>query len=130
MPPVPAQALSIRRFPMSRWLQILLVVLFGIIAGLLYGWYLAPVEYINTAPDSLHQDYKNEYILMVAEAYQSHSDLDIAARQLAQLGSEHPSEIIQISLEDTSFTKKELDFINALLEGFETWQPTFGESTP
>ena len=115
---------------MSRWLQTFLVIFLGIIAGLLYGWYLAPVEYVNTAPDTLHQDYKNEYILMVAEAYQSHANLDLVARQLAQLGSEPPTEIIQTSLENEIFTTEELTLINTLLREIEAWQPTLGDSAP
>jgi len=46
---------------MSRWLQALLITLFGLAVGLFYGWRIAPVEYINTTPDTLDQSYKNEY---------------------------------------------------------------------
>jgi len=115
---------------MSRWLQALLITLFGLAAGLFYGWRIAPVEYINTTPDTLDQTYKNEYTLMVAEAYQSHGDLDLSARQLALLGSAHPAEIIQTSLENANYSDDELIFINALLDEISAWQPILGDSAP
>ena len=115
---------------MSRWLQALLIGILGLAAGLFYGWRIAPVEYINTTPDTLAQNYKNEYTLMVAEAYQSHTDLDLSARQLALLDSAHPAEIIQTCLETNTYTDSEAILINALLDEIETWQPALGESTP
>jgi hypothetical protein len=36
--------------------------------GLLYGWMVNPVRYVNTTPDTLRADYQLDYVLMVAEA--------------------------------------------------------------
>ena len=115
---------------MSRWLQILLIAIFGLVAGLIYGWYVAPVEYVNTTPDTLHQSYKNEYTLMVAETYLAQRDPELAARQLALLGSAHPAEIIQTSLDSAEYSDEELERVNALLDEMEAWQPSLGESSP
>lgn len=115
---------------MSRWLQALLIALLGLAAGLFYGWRIAPVEYINTTPDTLHQDYKNEYTLMVAESFQNHGNLDLAARQLALLGSAHPAEIIQISLDSASYSEHESKLVKALLDEIKAWQPSLGETIP
>ena len=115
---------------MSRWLQTLLIAILGLAAGLFYGWRIAPVEYIDTTPNTLHQNYKNEYILMIAETFQDHGDLDLAARQLALLGSEHPSEIIQTGLDANTYNESDLELVNALLDQIEAWQPSLGESTP
>ena len=115
---------------MSRWLQAFLIALIGLAAGLFYGWRVAPVEYINTTPDTLDQNYKNEYALMVAEAYQSHTDLDLSARQLALLGSAHPAEIIQTCLDAEIYNDEEQALVKAFLDEIETWQPSLGEATP
>lgn len=115
---------------MSRWLQALLIGIFGLAAGLFYGWRIAPVEYVNTTPDTLAQNYKNEYTLMVAEAYQNHGDLDLSARQLALLGSEHPAQIVQNSLDDANYSENERELVTALLDKMEAWQPALGESAP
>ena len=84
---------------MPRWIQTLLLALLGLATGLIYGWNIAPVEYIDTTPDTLRTDYRADYALMVAEAYESEHNLDLAARQLALLDSDHPTEIAAQALE-------------------------------
>ncbi len=116
---------------MSRWLQALLIAILGLGAGLFYGWRVAPVEYVDTTPDTLHPQYKSEYTLMVAETYQDTKDLDLAARQLALLGSAHPAEIIQEALDYNNFTEEEIEKLTTLLDEIEAWQPALaGEDAP
>ena len=115
---------------MPRWMQALLALILGLLAGLIYGWKIAPVEYIDLAPNALHTEYRTEYALMVAEAYQSEKDLDLAARRLALLGSAPPAEIIAESLENGDYNQKEEDVLENLLKEIRAWQPTLTESTP
>jgi len=63
----------------------------GIALGLLVGWVLWPVQYTNTAPAQLRQDYRNDYILMVAAAYQVEGNPDAARERLARLDPEQPT---------------------------------------
>ncbi|RME32335.1 MAG: hypothetical protein D6793_11210 [Thermoflexia bacterium] len=69
----------------------LLGLALGVGLGLLVGWVLWPVQYTNTAPVQLRQDYRNDYILMVAAAYHVERDLDAARGRLAQLDPEDPA---------------------------------------
>ena len=115
---------------MSRWIQTLLAIALGLAAGLFYGWRIAPVEYVALAPNTLHADYRAEYTLMVAEAYQNDSDLNLAARHLALLGSAHPAEIIQENLDNGNYDQKEIRILEELLGEIEAWQPTLAESAP
>lgn len=86
---------------MTRWLPMRAkrVILFfvmiaaGLGLGLLYGWIINPVEYVNTAGDSLRADYKADYVLMVAEIYAADENLDRAVQQLRLLGSQPASQI-------------------------------------
>ena len=80
---------------MSRWTKFLLVIVLGAAGGMLYGYYVSPVEYVDIAFDSLRQDYQTDYVLMTAEAYQVNNDLGAAVRRLAQLGDLPPVEIVQ-----------------------------------
>jgi hypothetical protein len=68
--------------------RLLLGLALGLIIGLLYGWVLQPVEYVDTAPNSLRDDFRSDYILAVAETYQAHQDLEEAQILLATLGPE------------------------------------------
>ena len=70
----------------KRWLLFALSILVGVGLGLLYGWVISPVEYVDTSPDSLRADYRADYVLMVAEVYQSEQDTQQAVRRLALLG--------------------------------------------
>ena len=54
-----------------RWLAFLVAIGIGLGLGLYYGWVVSPVAYVDTAPNTLRPDYKADYVLMVAEAYQA-----------------------------------------------------------
>ena len=77
---------------MGRWVRFFLAILLGLGLGMAYGWLVSPVKYVDTAPDTLRVDYKTDYVLMVAEAYQKEGDLDMAIRRLALLGNLPPAE--------------------------------------
>ncbi len=74
----------------KRVLLLFLGIAAGIGLGLLIGWLLWPVRYTNTSLDQLHPAYKEEYIRMVALAYQVDGDLSLAREQLAELNPTEP----------------------------------------
>jgi hypothetical protein len=84
---------------MARWIGFILAILVGVAAGLAYGWIISPVRYVDTSPDTLRIDYKTDYVLMVAEAYQNESDLGLAVRRLALLGNVAPSQQVGQAIE-------------------------------
>ena len=74
----------VRRFP--KWTTSCIVgVVIGLALGLAVGWWLWPVQYTNTAPNVLRQDYRDDYITMVATAYDIDKDLQLARARLALL---------------------------------------------
>ncbi|MBT3320784.1 MAG: hypothetical protein HN392_00700 [Anaerolineae bacterium] len=115
---------------MPRWSQALLAILLGTIAALFYGWRIAPVEYIDLAPNTLRTEYRAEYVLMVAEIYQLEANLDLAARRLALLGSADPAEIIGENLESGDYSQEEIKILKRLEREFETWEPALAEVAP
>ena len=62
----------------------------GLGLGLYIGWVVSPVQYVDTDPASLRQDYKDEYILMIAAIYSQDGDLAAARARLAALGLDDP----------------------------------------
>ena len=72
----------------------LIGLVLGVGLGLLIGWRLWPVQYTNTAPAQLRQDYSNDYILMVAAAYQVEEDVEAAQERLATLNPESPTQLV------------------------------------
>lgn len=70
---------------MRRGQKFLLSLLLGLALGLLYGWVIDPVRYVDTSPQFLRLDYRTDYVLMVAETYAAGRDLQAATRALLLL---------------------------------------------
>jgi hypothetical protein len=83
---------------MSRWIRFLVAIAVGVGLGLLYGWVINPVEYVDTSPGTLKFDYKTDYVLMVAESYHADADLSKAALRLALLQEMPLSDLVQKAL--------------------------------
>lgn len=66
-------------------------VLVGLALGFAIGWWLWPVQYTNTAPDVLRQDYRDDYVVMIATAYEVDGDLEQAREWLTLLDPDEPA---------------------------------------
>jgi len=118
---------------MSRWVRFILAILLGIIAGLIYGWRISPVEYVDTTPDSLSVDYKTDYVLMVAEVYTVEADLDLAVRRLALLGGSSPQESANQAIlfaERYGYTDADVVTMRKLLADLQLYRPAGVEAAP
>lgn len=111
---------------MSRWVGFFIALILGIAAGLYYGWVIDPVEYVDTSPDTLLIDYKTDYVLMVAEAYQLEGDLNLAASRLAVLGDKPPAEIVQ----DALLFASRAGYVDSDLQKIQGLETQLGGMTP
>lgn len=73
---------------MNRYILFGITILLGFLATVYYGWALRPVTARDAAPALLRQDFRADYALMVAEAYQADEDEERAIAALAFLGVE------------------------------------------
>lgn len=116
----------------SKLIKIAIAIIIGITLGLLYGWVVDPIEYTDVPPNILREDYRVDYVLMVAEAYQNEVDPETAVRRLAILGSESPATITVSALEyanHNGFTQDEILALQNLLTAVQTYQPQ-GDHNP
>ncbi len=116
----------------SNLIKITIAAILGIVLGLVYGWVIDPIEYTDVPPNILREDYRADYVLMIAEAYQNEIDADTAARRLAVLGSESPAVITSSTLEyakQNNFTEDEIKTLQNLLTAMQTYQPQ-GNTNP
>jgi len=140
VPPVACPDISfpISRFlwqnnPMPRWIQFTLALILGLAGGLIYGWVISPVEYVDTTPDTLRQDFRVDYVLMVAETYAIDGDLNQAGHQMAVLGSENPSKLAAYALDyaqKNNYSPDEQELLHRLALDLLAWQPTTGGMAP
>jgi hypothetical protein len=103
----------------------------GAALGIAYGWVIQPVQYTDVTPNILSADYRADYVLMVAEAYQSEQDPETAAQRLAILGSEAPAQLVTANLDyavQNNFTQNEITLLQGLLTAMQTYQPQAGEA--
>ena len=70
---------------MKRLLWFLGGVILGFGLALLIGWVLLPVERADSSPAMLRRDYQEEYIRLVAVAYQVNGNLALAQKRLETL---------------------------------------------
>jgi len=81
---------------MNKWarkwvVRVAVGVVVGLAIGCAIGWCLWPVQYTNTAPTVLRQDYRDDYVVMVATTYEVEEDLEQARERLRLLDSEEPA---------------------------------------
>ncbi len=62
----------------------------GIAIGLLIGWVMLPVQYVDTSPSTLRSDFKDQYRYMIAAAYSATGNLERARARLALLEDADP----------------------------------------
>jgi hypothetical protein len=116
---------------LSRWIGFLIAIGIGASLGLLYGWIINPVDYVETAPNTLRIDYKTDYVLMVAEAYRNENDLALALRRLAYLGDTPPDEMITQAItfaQQAGYLDNDRKLMTTLLTALQAYRMT--QETP
>lgn len=78
-----------------RFFWFVVSILAGLAAGFYLAWQVFPVSYSNLPPDTLREDYRADYVLMVAEAYALDADAQAVTRRLSLLGQDEPVRIVQ-----------------------------------
>ena len=109
----------------------------GAAAAMFYGWKVNPVRYAQTTPDTLRIDYKTDYVLMVAEAYHTEGDPDLAARRLALISNDSPVKAVTTAIQYTKSLSKndeyspaDLALMQALETALKSWSPVPGKAAP
>lgn len=110
---------------MRRWLFFLLAIAAGVAIGIFYGWRINPVEYSDTVPEKLRQDYKTDYVLMVAEAFSKDQDMALAVERLTFLGGKSPDGVVIDAIkfaEEEGYRSTDLALMNELADEMEFFQ--------
>lgn len=75
----------------EKWFPLLFGIILGLALGLYYAWVVNPVEYLETAPAALRDEYKADYYNLIALAYDSTGDIERAQSRLAQIPDSNPA---------------------------------------
>ncbi|MGD2162195.1 MAG: hypothetical protein PVH60_00345 [Anaerolineales bacterium] len=97
--------------------RLLLGLALGLVIGLLYGWVIQPIEYVDTAPNALRQDFRSDYVLAIAETYRAHQELQQAQVHLGTLGAEPAANYVLDAIDygvEHGMTQRDLETLNEL----------------
>ena len=111
---------------MPRWLFSIIAIALGIGLGLLYGWVISPVQFVDTTPASMRADYRADYVLMIAEAYHADQNTDLAVRRLAVFGSNSPADIAAQALQTgqtIGYSAEDISTLQELTRALQAYQP-------
>ena len=110
----------------SRWIRFAIAIAVGIGLGLLVGWVIAPVKFVDTAPNTLRADYKADYVLMTAETYQADGNMGLVMQRLALLDQRPPLQIAQQALAyaiAVNYSAADINLLNHLIQALQTATP-------
>lgn len=109
----------------KRFIWFLIMIALGAAGGLAYGWLINPVQYVDTDPQSLRADYKADYILMVAEIYESDRDLASAQSRLAFVSARPPQQVVSegiLAAQQIGYAVEDLEVMGRLMQAFQAAQ--------
>ncbi len=73
-----------------RVIETLAALAVGFAIGVLYAWVISPTRYVDTTPDTLAPDFKDQFRTAIASAYAATHNLDRARARLVLLGDSDP----------------------------------------
>jgi hypothetical protein len=114
----------------KRVILFILAIAAGIAGGIAYGWMANPVKYVDTPLYTLRNDYKADYVLMAAEAYQTERDIEAVVRDL-ELLQDDPVRLVQQAVvigQDLGYSSQDINVLGELLQELQSLTPDSGET--
>jgi hypothetical protein len=78
---------AIREYLKKPVYAILLGGIGGLLIGLLLGWVIWPVQWMNAAPENLHPGYQDVYLTALIDSYTRNPDAQLAKSRFEDMGS-------------------------------------------
>ncbi|MBV6395626.1 MAG: hypothetical protein HFACDABA_01204 [Anaerolineales bacterium] len=120
--------MSERRFP---W-EAVLAFIFGAALGLAYAWVLAPVQVIDSAPEALRAEFKDQYRAAIAASYAANGNLTRAQSRLALLNDADAYQSLSAQAQQllAAGQTRESQQVAQLASALQGLAPTVAPSTP
>lgn len=102
----------------------------GIALGLVYGWVINPVDWVDADISHLREDLKIEYMLMAVDSYALKYDADLAKTRWEQLGEEAPQILEKLEEEPKGTLVSDIDAFSIVVGGASTAGEAASEGEP
>lgn len=89
--------------------------LIGLGVGVVYGWVLAPVEYVDSPMSDLAVRYQDEYTVMIAAGFAVDGDVDAALDRLRHLGVDNVPAYVQEITERYITNSRDIEEVRLLV---------------
>ncbi len=110
-----------------------IAILVGVAAGLYFAWYMQPTAPKASSLSALREDFRTDYVLMVAEVYQSEGSVPKAVQRLAGLGNESPGRFTQqaiLTARQLNYSNADVETLAKLSQALLTWTAQQTGATP
>jgi hypothetical protein len=111
-------------------------ILLGFLAAVYYGWAVRPVSARDASPTLLREDFKADYVLMVAETYSADHEIERAIGALGFLAEDqegyNPLDFVSDAMAfgvDAEFSVEDLELLQTFAADLRTFDPDF-DATP
>ena len=108
-------------------------ILVGVAAGLYFAWNMNPVKPGASSLKELRQDFRTDYVLMVAEVFQADGNVPQAMSRLAVLGSETPARLTQqaiLAARELNYSNTDVDTLAKLSQALLNWNAAQSGAKP
>ena len=102
-------------------------VVVGFLFGLVWGWVIQPVEFVDATPEVLRADYQQDYLRMTIDSFLVNSDTTLALRRWQNLGDIADTRLNEIGGNPGPQDKAAIDVFGQLIDAAAPVQPTVGE---
>jgi len=112
------------------WFFVVLVAIAGLALGLLIGWVIWPVEWINASPENLRFEFQRDYMEMAIDSYQVNQNAELARQRYDQLGEKGPAVLASVQANPTWVTSEEADQFTAAVSSVPATVSTEPSTNP
>ena len=116
--------------PKQAPLYLLTGLLIGAAIGLLVGYRIFPVQFFDIAPVSLHEDFRQDYLVTVGMAYHADKDIGRAYSRMSQMTS--PIDIdelraMSLKIEDNADNRGYYEQIRSFINDLQSYMSETGK---
>jgi hypothetical protein len=103
-----------RRRRTGGFLHIIIGIFLGLGFGIYYAWGLQPVTYVDTVPETLRTDLKDEYRILIAQAYLANGDVARAQARLSLLNEVDAANVLAVQAQLANASGESAEVVRAL----------------
>ena len=100
----------------------------GFVIGLVWGWVVQPVEWVDATPDLMNANYQREYLRMTIDSFLVNSDTTLALQRWQNLGPDASQRLKEISDNPGPQSKAAIDGFAQLMNAAVPAEPVTTEA--